>query len=197
MNTQTSPPLRVGWAVCGSFCTFEPAVSALEDFAKSSGAEITPIMSPTAYSTTTRFGTAEYWRERITAACGGRRILTSVYETEPIGPKKLLDMVIIAPCTSNTLAKLALGICDSGVLMAAKAHLRNERPLVIALATNDALAASAPNIGSLLGRRHVYFVPLGQDDPAGKPRSCIADFGRVSETAAAAMRGEQVQPILV
>lgn len=188
---------RVGWALCGSFCTLEPAVSALERFAAATGAEMMPIMSDITYNTTTRFGTADYWRSRVSKACGGAKILTSVYETEPIGPKKLLDLMVIAPCTSNTLAKMALGICDSAVLMAAKAHLRNERPLVIALATNDALSASAANIGALLCRRNVYFVPLGQDDPSGKPRSCIADFTKVEETAAAAMEGKQVQPILV
>lgn len=187
---------RVGWALCGSFCTLEPAVSALERFVSATGAEMMPIMSDITYNTTTRFGTADYWRKRVSEACGGAKILTSVYETEPIGPKKLLDLMVIAPCTSNTLAKMALGICDSAVLMAAKAHLRNERPLVIALATNDALSTSAQNIGALLCRRNVYFVPLGQDDPSGKPRSCIADFTKLEETAEAAMRGEQVQPII-
>lgn len=195
MDGKTAP-LRVGWALCGSFCTLEPATSALEAFAKRGGVDIMPIMSPITYGETTRFGTAEYWRKRVSEACGGKKIITTVAEAEPIGPKKLLDLLIIAPCTSNTLAKLALGITDTSVTMAAKAHLRGEKPVVVALATNDALAASAKNIGELMARRNVYLVPFSQDDPHGKPRSCIADFGLVSEAADAALRGVQLQPLL-
>ncbi len=129
-------------------------------------------------------------------ALTGRPVVTTVAEAEPLGPKEPMDALLIAPCTGNTLAKLAHGISDSSVTMAAKAHLRNGRPLVIAFSTNDGLSGSAENIGRLLNRKHVYFVPFGQDDPAGKPRSLQADFTLLAETVAAALRGEQLQPIL-
>ena len=189
-------PLRVGWALCGSFCTLEPAVAAMEEFARTHDADILPIMSPITYEQTTRFGTAEYWRKRVCGICGKDGIITTVAEAEPIGPKKLLDVLVIAPCTSNTMAKMANGICDTSVTMAAKAHLRGEKPVVIALATNDALAGSAKNIGELMARRHVYFVPFSQDDPAGKPRSCIAHFDLIGEAVEKALKGEQVMPVL-
>lgn len=187
--------LRVGFALCGSFCTMRQAVTALRETAGRHG-EIYPILSEAAASTDTRFGTAEGLLREVEEICG-RAPITTIRDAEPIGPKKLLDVLVICPCTGNTLAKLAHGITDSAVTMAAKAHLRNGRPLVIALATNDGLVGAAPNLGAMLGRKNVYFVPLGQDDPKGKPTSLVADFSRVGETVAAAVRGEQVQPMLL
>lgn len=187
--------LKVGFALCGSFCTLEKAVSALERTAARFG-NVTPILSGRAAETDTRFGRAADWRARIEAACG-RPALTTVEQAEPIGPKKLLDVLVICPCTGNTLAKLAHGIADGPVTMAAKSHLRNGRPLVLAVATNDGLGAAAPNIGTLLGRKNIYFVPFGQDDCRGKPASLVADMARVEETIEAALRGEQLQPLLL
>lgn len=187
--------LSVGFALCGSFCTFHkviPCIRALAD----SGAQITPILSETAYSTDTRFGTAADFRSRIEEICC-RPILHTLTDVEPIGPRKLLDLLIIAPCTGNTLGKLACGITDSCVTLAAKAHLRNSRPLLLAVSTNDALGASAQNIGRLLTAKHVFFVPMGQDDPAHKANSVVADFSRLPDAARAAIRGEQLQPLLV
>jgi len=187
--------VKIGFAVCGSFCTFSQAIPRLEMLAEQ-GAQITPIMSPVAYSTDTRFGLAEYFRERIEKAAG-RPIIHTIEDAEPIGPKKLLDVLVIAPCTGNTLAKLALGVTDTPVTMAAKAHLRNARPLVLAIATNDGLAASSKNIGLLMNTQNVYFVPFGQDDCDGKPNSLIAHFERIPETISAALEGRQLQPLLV
>lgn len=184
----------VGYAFCGSFCTFEASLKALQSLAKS-GANIMPVMSETAYGTDTRFGTAASFRERIEAICG-HPICHTITEAEPIGPKKLLDLLIVAPCTGNTIGKLAGGITDSAVTLAAKAHLRNERPLLLAVSTNDALAASAENIGKLLRARNVYFVPMRQDDPEHKHTSVVADFDRLLPAAQAALRHEQIQPII-
>lgn len=186
--------LKIGYAVCGSFCTFSQSIPVLERLAEQ-GAQITPIMSQVAYATDTRFGRAEDIRIRIEKAAG-RDIIHAIDTAEPIGPRKLLDVLVVAPCTGNTLAKLALGITDTPVTMAAKAHLRNGRPLVLAVATNDGLAASAKNIGSLLNTRNVYFVPFGQDDCHGKPGSLIAHFDRIPETITAALEGVQLQPLL-
>lgn len=186
---------NIGFALCGSFCTLEKAVAALKQVA-AHNASVWPIMSETTACTDTRFGRASRFREQIEEICG-RKIITTVAEAEPIGPKKLLDILVICPCTGNTLAKLAHGVTDGAVTMAAKAHLRNGRPLVIAPSTNDGLAAAAPNIGTLLGRKQVYFVPFGQDDWVGKPTSLVADFGKVADTVEAALRGEQLQPLLV
>lgn len=186
--------LKIGYALCGSFCTFSQSIPVLERLA-ADGAQIMPIMSCTAYSTDTRFGRAEEHRGRIEKAAG-REIVHAIETAEPIGPKKLLDVMVIAPCTGNTLAKLALGVTDTPVTMAAKAHLRNGRPLVIAVATNDGLAASAKNIGQLMNTRNVYFVPFGQDDCHGKPGSLIAHFEQIPDTVIAAMEGRQIQPLL-
>ena len=152
-------------------------------------------MSDTAAETDSRFGRAADHIRRLTELTG-RRVVTTIAETEPLGPAEPLDALLIAPCTGNTLAKLAHGITDSSVLMAAKAHLRNGRPLVIALSTNDGLSGSAENIGRLLNRKNVWFVPFGQDDPVKKPRSLQADFSLLGEAVEAALRGEQLQPIL-
>ncbi len=185
---------RIGFAMCGSFCTLGSAVATLCEMTKNY--EIIPIMSEAAYSTDTRFGRAQDFINTV-AETTGKDIIHTVKGAEPIGPKKLLDCLVIAPCTGNTLAKLAGGITDSAVTMAAKAHLRSGRPLVLAISTNDALSGSAKNIGALMGRRDVYFVPFSQDDPFEKPRSCIADFSLIEKTVAEALEGRQLQPIII
>ena len=190
MNEQ----LTLGFAMCGSFCTFDAVLTQLEAM-RAEFPKIIPIMSTVSYETDTRFGTAEDFRARLESACGQPIIHTSA-QAEPIGPKKLLDVLVIAPCTGNTLAKLANGIADTPVTLAAKAHLRNERPIVIAVSTNDALAGNAENIGKLLARGHYFFVPMRQDNAIKKPRSVVADFTRLPETIRAALNGEQIQPIL-
>ena len=187
--------LRVGFAFCGSFCTMSKALDALEEVA-GRWAPVVPIVSERVAATDTRFGNAHDFMREMERICA-RRVIATVEQAEPIGPKQMLDLLVICPCTGNTLAKLAHGITDTSVTMAAKAHLRNGRPLVIALATNDGLSAAAPNLGALLGRKNVYFVPFGQDDWRGKPTSLVADFSLVPQTIQAALRGEQLQPVLL
>ena len=155
----------IGFAMCGSFCTFKRAVAAMEKL-KSTGADVVPIMSGISYSTDTRFGKAEDFINQIKEITG-REIIHTVKEAEPIGPKKMLDMLIVLPCTGNTLAKLAAGIADTSVTMAAKAHLRNQKPVLIAVSTNDGLGGAAKNIGSLLNSKNVYFLPFSQDETGG------------------------------
>lgn len=184
----------IGFAMTGSFCTFAKVVPQVQVLVES-GANVIPIMSETAYSTDTRFGTAESFREQLKQITGNE-IIKSVKEAEPIGPKGLLDMLIIAPCTGNSLAKLANGIADSSVTMAAKAHLRNQKPLVLAVSTNDGLGNAAKNIGMLLNYKYIYFIPFRQDDCIKKPNSLVADMTKIRETAEAAMEGRQLQPIL-
>ena len=190
MNEQ----LTLGFAMCGSFCTFDTVLTQLEAM-RAEFPKIIPIMSTVSYQTDTRFGTAEDFRARLERACG-QPVIHTIAQAEPIGPKKLLDVLVIAPCTGNTLAKLANGIADTPVTLAAKAHLRNERPIVIAVSTNDALAGNAENIGKLLARGHYFFVPMRQDNAIKKPRSVVADFTRLSETIRAALDGRQLQPLL-
>ena len=185
--------LRVGLAMTGSFCTFDKTLSALE--ALSGRYELTPILSETAFDTDTRFGQAADFRARIEALCG-RPILHSIPEVEPVGPKDYFDVLLIAPCTGNTLAKLAHGITDGCVTMAAKSHLRGGKPVLLAVSTNDGLSGSAANIGTLLNRKHIYFLPFLQDDPAAKPRSLVSDYSRLDEAILSAARGQQLQPIL-
>ncbi len=184
----------VGFAVCGSFCTHAKAMEALEQV-KARFRTVIPIVSECTAATDTRFGPAHELMREMERICD-RRVISSIREAEPIGPKKLLDLLIIAPCTGNTLGKLACGITDTAVTMAAKAHLRNQRPLLIAPSTNDGLAASAPNLGALLSRKYIYFVPFGQDDPEKKPASLVADFSLVADAAQAALEGRQLQPLL-
>lgn len=184
---------RLGLAVCGSYCTFEKLFAAAEKLREEY--ELIPIMSETAAKTDTRFGAASVNIQRLRELCN-REVITTVTEAEPLGPALALDALVIAPCTGNTLAKLAHGITDSAVTMAAKAHLRNARPVVLAISTNDGLSASAENIGRLLNRKHIYFVPFGQDDCAKKPRSLQADFSLIGESVEAALRAWQLQPIL-
>ena len=184
---------RLGLALCGSYCTSEQvfaAAAALRDHY-----DLVPLMSETAAATDTRFGTAAENMRRLEALTG-KPVVHTIAEAEPLGPKTPMDALLIAPCTGSTLAKLAHGLTDSAVAMAAKAHLRNGRPLILAFSTNDGLSGSAENIARLLNRKHVYFVPFRQDDPAKKPNSLQADFTLLGESVEAALRGEQLQPLL-
>lgn len=185
---------RVGLALCGSFCTFAKVMAAAERLCAQY--DVTPIMSGNAAWTDSRFGRAEYFRSRLEELTG-KPVISTITEAEPIGPKGLLDILIIAPCTGNTLAKLANGVTDSSVTMAAKAHLRNGRPVLIAVSTNDGLAASAPNIGTLMSRKNIFFVPFYQDDPVKKPTSLVADFDLMEASVDYAMAGLQIQPVLL
>ncbi len=185
--------LRVGAAVCGSFCTFDKVFTQFEQL-KELGCTVTPIMSYNAAGIDTRFGTAQQHKERLSQLSGD--IILDLTAAEPIGPKHMFDVLVVAPCTGNTLAKLALGITDTPVCLAVKSHLRNQRPVVIAVSTNDALSGSAKNIGMLHNYRNLYFVPLCQDDPAAKPFSMVADFSRLPETILHALNGKQLQPMV-
>jgi dipicolinate synthase subunit B len=185
--------MNIGFALCGSFCTFNQAFPVMEALAKEH--TLFPIFSSAAYETDTRFGTAASHIARAEQICG-RSVIHTIAQAEPIGPKKMLDVLVIAPCTGNTLAKLAHSIADGPVTMAVKSHLRNGRPVLIAPSTNDALAGAAENIGKLLARKHYYFVPFRQDDPYGKPTSMIADYALLPDAVNAAAEGRQLQPIL-
>ena len=187
--------IKVGFGMTGSFCTFEKAFKAASALV-GAGAEVTPIMSFNAAGISTRFGTAEENCLKIEDICG-HKIIRSIEEAEPIGPKKLFDILIIAPCTANTLAKLALGISDTPITMEVKSHLRNGRPVVIAVSTNDALAGCAKNIGALQNYRNYYFVPYSQDNFTSKPNSVVADFTQINKTAEAALEGLQIQPVML
>lgn len=185
---------RIGFALTGSFCTFDrvfPQVEALMH----AGADVLPITSFNVYDLDTRFFAAEDVRKRLREATG-KEPLHTLGAVEPIGPKRLLDLLIIAPCTGNTLAKLACGIADTPVTLAAKSHLRNSGPVLLAVSSNDGLAAAAKNIGELLTRRFYFFVPFEQDDPKGKPRSLVARMEDIPECAILALGGDQMQPIL-
>lgn len=186
--------LTIGFALTGSFCTHADMIRQMQKL-KDEGANIVPIISTTASSTDTRFGTAADFRQQIFDICGVEP-LDTIVKAEPIGPRIKLDALVIAPCTGNTLAKLANAITDTPVTMAAKAHLRNERPLVLTIATNDGLSGNARNIGTLLARKNVYFVPFGQDDPVKKTCSLMSHPELISETIEAAIKGKQLQPVL-
>lgn len=186
--------MNIGFALCGSFCTYSKVFPILELLSRDY--QITPIFSDAAYTINSRFGTALEHREAITEICGHLPLHT-ISEVEPIGPKKLFDALVIAPCTGNTLAKLAHSIADGPVTMAAKSHLRNGRPVLIAVSTNDALSGAAENIGKLLNRKNYYFVPFGQDDPIEKPSSMVADFSQIPQALEAALNSKQIQPLLV
>ena len=185
----------IGFAMCGSFCTHKRALEQMTMLLEK-GYDILPVMSENVYSTDTKFGRAEDLRKKVRELCG-REIISSIVDAEPIGPRAMLDALVICPCTGNTLAKLATGITDTAVTMAAKAHLRSDRPLVIALASNDALSANLKNIGTMLNRKNVYFVPMMQDDPVNKPHSLVADFSLLLPTLEAARAGKQYQTIFV
>ena len=182
----------IGFALTGSFCNFERSFKVLENLCEKY--DVLPIMSYNAYSTDTRFGSSDYFIERAKNLCK-RDIVHTLTEAEPLGPRTKLDCLCICPCTGNTLSKLACGIYDTPVTLAAKAHLRNDKPLVIALATNDALSGNINSISKMLTRKNVYFVPLNQDDIKNKPYSLVCDFGKVSETISHAINGEQIQPL--
>ena len=186
--------MNIGFAMCGSFCTFSDIFPIMEEVARQH--RVIPILSFASASINSRFGTAADHIRQAEEICG-QRVLCSIEAVEPIGPKKLLDALIIAPCTGNTLAKLAHSIADTPVTMAAKSHLRNGRPVIVAISTNDALAGAAENIGKLLSRKNYFFVPFGQDDPLKKPTSIVADFTKIPQTLAAALAGQQIQPILL
>ena len=186
--------MKIGFALCGSFCTYAQVFPVLELLARDY--DVTPIFSTAAASVDSRFGTAREHIAQATEICGKAPLFT-IPQVEPIGPKKLFDALIVAPCTGNTLAKLAHSIADGPVTMAVKSHLRNGRPVIIAVSSNDALGGGAENIGKLLSRKHYYFVPFGQDDPHGKPTSLVADFSRIPETLQEALDGKQLQPLLL
>lgn len=186
--------MNIGFAMCGSFCTYADVFPAMDALAKEH--EVFPILSHSSYTIDSRFGTAQEHIRLAEEICG-RQVISTIAEAEPIGPRKLLDALVIAPCTGNTLAKLAHSIADGPVTMAAKSHLRNGRPVLLAIATNDALAGAAENIGKLLARKHYYFVPFGQDDPQKKPTSMIADYSKIPQALAEALAGRQIQPILL
>lgn len=194
-DTERLSGLKIGAAVCGSFCTFRRVFDEYEKL-KKMGCDLTPIMSYNAYSTDTRFGTAQAMAARLYEITG-KTVIHDIAAAEPIGPKKLFDVLVVAPCTGNTLAKLALGIIDTPVTMAVKSHLRSGRPVIIAPATNDALAGAAKNIGIMLNYKHIYFVPFSQDDCEAKPFSAVADFTLLPQTIAAALEERQLQPLLL
>ena len=185
---------NIGFALTGSFCTLKPVIAQMK-LLKEEGAHIIPIMSEMVFSTDSRFCKAVDFIIEVQTICE-REIIASIGKAEPIGPKKMLDLLIIAPCTGNTLAKLALGVNDSCVTMAAKAHLRNGGPLLLFVSTNDGLAASAKNIGALLNYKNVYFTPFGQDDCVKKPNSLVAEFDKLIPSARAALDFKQLQPII-
>lgn len=186
--------MTIGFAMCGSFCTFSKVLPVMEALARDN--KVIPIFSECSYTTDSRFGKADEFVTIAERICN-RGVLHRIPEVEPIGPQKLLDVLVIAPCTGNTLAKLAHGIADGPVTMAAKSHLRNGRPVIIAVSTNDALGAAGENIGKLLARKHYYFVPFRQDDAHNKPTSMVADFAKIPETVNAALSGLQLQPIIL
>ncbi|MFU0833421.1 MAG: Dipicolinate synthase subunit B [Oscillospiraceae bacterium] len=185
--------ITFGFAMCGSFCTFDKVLDEMRKIAKK-GYRLLPIMSENASSTDTRFGRAKDFIWQVSDICG-RDVITNIVGSEPIGPKKLVDLMIVAPCTGNTLAKLANGITDTAVTMAVKSCLRIGIPVVLAPATNDALAASAQNLGRLMNVKDIYFVPMRQDNPEKKPHSAVADFSLILPTALAALEGKQLQPV--
>ena len=187
--------ISLGYALCGSFCTIKDSLEALETLSRED-IKIKPIMSQITYTTDTRFGKSEDINKRVEALCK-ETIIHDVVSAEPIGPKNLLDILAVAPCTGNTLAKIALGVTDTAVTMAVKAHLRNNKPVVLGIATNDALGASAKNLGLLHNTKNIYFVPYRQDDPHSKNNSLVCDFTLIPETIENALKGIQIEPVLL
>ena len=186
--------ITLGYAFCGSFCTVKRSLKALEELSQLN-IKIKPIMSDIVYKTDTRFIKASELKERVEALCN-EPVIHSIDGAEPIGPKNLLDVIVVAPCTGNTLSKIALGITDTPVTMAVKAHLRNNKPVVLGIATNDALGATAKNIGLLHNTKNIYFVPYSQDDPHSKMSSLVCDFSLIKETVEAALEGKQLEPVI-
>ena len=187
--------IKLGYAFCGSFCTINKSLAVLKELAIQD-IDITPIMSEITYSTDTRFAKSSEFNAAVEEICG-KKIIHTVPAAEPIGPKNLLDAIIVAPCTGNTASKIALGITDTTVTMAVKASLRNNIPVIIAIASNDALGASAKNIGILQNTKNIFFVPYTQDDPIGKNNSLVCDFTKIPETFESALSGKQIQPMLI
>lgn len=187
--------LNIGIGICGSFCTIKAVIEEISAL-KELGINIFPVVSFNVQKIDTRFGNACDILDKIRSV-SGNELITSIEAAEPIGPKNYLDALVLAPCTGNTMAKLNRGITDSPVLMAAKAHLRNNKPLIIAMATNDALGANLQNIGELINKKNIYFVPFGQDDCIKKPKSMIADFSLIAKTVEHSLEGKQLQPILL
>lgn len=185
---------KIGFAMCGSFCTFRPVIKEMEHLV-SLGYDVTPIMSFHAYSLDTRFGKAEDFVQEIEGICG-HPVIHTIQQAEPIGPKKMFDLLLVAPCTGNTLAKLANSIVDTPVTMSCKSHLRNGRPVLIAVSSNDAMSGCAKNIGMLLNYKNYYFVPMSQDDSEKKPTSLVARFDMIPQALEAALAGRQLQPML-
>lgn len=187
--------LKLGVALCGSFCTFSKAIKNIEELVYI-GVDVYPIMTQAAYETSTRFGDAADIRARIEHLTG-KSIIHSITAAEPLGPKNIIDALLIAPCTGNTLSKMAHGMADSTVLLAAKSLMRNGKPIIITLASNDALGANLKNIGELLNRKNIYFTPLGQDAYVTKPFSLVADFTKIQDTLILALQGKQIQPVMI
>ncbi len=187
--------IKAGFAICGSFCTFSKVIPQMKKLVEK-GVEVYPIMSEISYSTDTRFGLAADFNREIEENCS-KKIISTVKDAEPIGPKKMLDILIIAPCTGNTLAKLANGIADTSVTLATKAHLRNGKPVLIGVSTNDALGNAAKNIGNLMNYKNIFFIPMRQDDPEGKPNSIVADFAKTHEAMLKALENKQIQPMII
>ena len=183
---------RIGFALCGSFCTFREVIDELKKLTKDY--DITPIMSFNAANLDTRFGRALYFIEELEQVCG-RPVMKTIQEAEPVGPKDMFDLLVVAPCTGNTLAKLALSITDTPVTMAVKSHLRGAKPVLLAVSTNDALSGSAKNLGALLNMKHYYFVPMRQDNPTQKPNSLVARFGLLDQAIEAALERRQLEPL--
>lgn len=187
-------PIKVGYCLTGSYCTFQKSLAVLSQL-MDDGFEVFPMMSENAYQTDTRFGKATEIIEKIEKITG-KKVLSTISEVEPIGPKKYIDVMVVSPCTGNTLSKLANGITDTAATMAVKASLRNGIPVVLALATNDGLGQSAKSLGMMLPVKNVYFVPLAQDDPVKKPTSLVCDFTKVKEALLLALEGKQIQPVI-
>lgn len=186
---------KIGFALTGSFCTLDKVMPQIEKLVKE-GAEVFPIISESVDKLDTKFGKAEDWKKQLIDITG-KKIISSIVEAEPIGPKALFDLIVVAPCTGNTLSKLANAITDTSVTMACKAHLRNSRPVVIAISTNDGLGANAKNLGLILNMKNIYLVPFGQDDPVKKTNSLVAKLELLQPTVLEALNGKQIQPVLV
>lgn len=186
---------KIGFAITGSSCNFSKVFPEIEELV-AEGADVYPIISEAVDKFDTRFGSSEEWKEDFRKITG-KKLIRTIVEAEPVGPQLNLDILVVVPCTGNTAAKLANGITDTPVTMAVKAHLRNNRPVVLGVATNDGLGANAKNLGVLINAKHIYFVPLGQDNSESKPKSLVADFSKLKETIEKALNGEQIQPVLI
>lgn len=187
--------IKIGFCICGSFCTFDQIIPQIRKLIEE-GADIFPIFSDAVYAMDTRFYSAQEFRD-IVEGMTGKKVIHTIIGAEPIGPRRLMDIVVVAPCTGNTLARLANGITDTSVTMACKAHLRNQKPVILGISTNDGLGANAKNLGLLLNNSNIFFVPFGQDDPNNKANSLVADFDQIVPTVIEALKGRQIQPVLI